>query len=73
MEVIGQLREPAALSLGTQPSLPFVYEAGWAPEPVKKRTFLPGIELRFFGRPASRPLLYRLKYLGSHVVRNKTY
>jgi hypothetical protein len=35
MEVSGQLHAPAALSLGKQPLVPTVQEAGWTPELVQ--------------------------------------
>jgi hypothetical protein len=62
-------RPGRALLPGKEPPVPFVQEAGWAPEPVsdieatgKILSPLPGIEPRSPGRPARSQTLYWLSH-----------
>ena len=61
MGVGGQRHAPAALRRGKRP-VPVVYEAGWAPGPVRKG--VKNLAPRSSDRPGRSELLYRLRYLG---------
>jgi hypothetical protein len=58
MEVVGQFNAPAALPLGKQLSIPVEEKSFLGPRAglntveKKNHLFMPGVELRFSGRPA---------------------